>query len=68
MAENLAEKRLEEFLRASPQASQEEISAFRDLVEGYFTGTVSPEKCTAQRLQMETDFSLGGMGPDECAS
>ena len=32
MAENLAEKRLEEFLRQAPQASQEEIAEFRRLV------------------------------------
>lgn len=60
MADHLAEKRLEEFLRAPPNASQEEIRAFRELMEGYVTGTVSPDECTAQRLQMETDFSLGG--------
>lgn len=68
MADNLAEKRLEEFLRVSPHVSQEEIRACRELVEGYCTGTIAPDECTAPRLQIETDFSLGGMGPGECAS
>ena len=35
MAENLAEKRLEEFLRQTPDASRQEIAEFRSLVERY---------------------------------
>ena len=54
MAENLAEKRLEEFLQASPQASREEIADFRQLVERYFTGELSPDEFKAKRLHMGT--------------
>ena len=54
MADTLAEKRLEEFLRASPQASKEEIIEFQKLVEDYFTGKMSPDDFKARRLHMGT--------------
>lgn len=54
MAENLAEKRLEEFLRDTPQASREEIREFRKLVEQYFLGEITPDEFKARRLHMGT--------------
>ena len=54
MADNLLDKRLEEFLRECPQASREEIAQFRQLVEGYFLGTISPDEFKAKRLHMGT--------------
>ncbi len=54
MAENLAERRLEEFLREAPQASREEIEEFKRLVEQYFLGEITPDEFKARRLQMGT--------------
>ena len=54
MAETLADKRVEEFLREVPQASREEITDFRQLVERYFTGQMSPDEFKARRLHMGT--------------
>jgi sulfite reductase beta subunit-like hemoprotein len=54
MAETLADKRLEEFLRQAPDASREEIQAFRGLVERYFTGELTPDEFKARRLHMGT--------------
>ena len=54
MAENLADKRLEEFLREVPDASREEIAEFRQLVERYFTGELTPDEFKARRLHMGT--------------
>ncbi len=54
MADNLAQKRLEEFLREAPQASREEIAEFRQLVERYFTGSLTPDEFKARRLHMGT--------------
>ena len=54
MAENLADKRLEEFLREVPQANREEIDEFKRLVEQYFTGELSPDEFKARRLHMGT--------------
>jgi len=54
MADNLAEKRLEEFLREAPQASREEILEFQKLVEQYFLGDITPDEFKARRLQMGT--------------
>ena len=54
MAENLAEKRLEEFLREAPQASREEILEFQKLVEQYFLGEITPDEFKAGRLMLGT--------------
>ena len=54
MADNLAEKRLEEFLREAPQASREEILEFQKLVEQYFVGEITPDEFKARRLHMGT--------------
>ncbi len=54
MAENLADRRLEEFLQEAPQASREEIEEFRRLVEQYFLGEITPDEFKARRLQMGT--------------
>ena len=54
MADNLAEKRLEEFLQEAPQASREEILEFQKLVERYFLGEISPDEFKARRLHMGT--------------
>jgi len=54
MAENLAQTRLEEFLRDAPQASQAEIAEFRQLVERYFLGEMTPDAFKARRLHMGT--------------
>ena len=54
MAENLAEKRFEEFLREAPNASREEIAEFKQLIERYFTGELSPDEFKARRLHMGT--------------
>ena len=54
MADTLLGKRLEEFLQAAPQASGEEIAAFRTLVEQYFLGQLSPDEFKARRLHMGT--------------
>ncbi|MDP3703927.1 MAG: nitrite/sulfite reductase [Candidatus Omnitrophota bacterium] len=54
MAENLAEKRLEEFLRQTPDASRQEIADFRVLVEKYFVGEITPDEFKAKRLHMGT--------------
>ena len=54
MADNLSEKRLAEFLQAAPNASQAEISEFRELVEKYFLGELTPDEFKARRLHMGT--------------
>ena len=54
MAETLADKRLEEFLRELPDASREEIAQFKQLVEQYFVGELSPDEFKAKRLHMGT--------------
>ena len=54
MGDTLAERRLEEFLRECPQASQEEIRQFKQLIEEYFTGELSPDEFKARRLHMGT--------------
>ena len=54
MAETLADKRMEEFLRELPQASREEIAEFRQLVEKYFLGEISPDEFKARRLHLGT--------------
>ncbi len=54
MAETLADKRLEEFLRNAPQASREEILEFRQLVEQYFLGDITPDEFKAGRLMLGT--------------
>jgi len=54
MADSLAEKRLEEFLREAPQASREEIEEFWKLVEQYFLGELTPDEFKARRLHMGT--------------
>ena len=54
MADNLADKRVEEFLREVPDASREEISQFRELVEKYFLGQLTPDEFKARRLHMGT--------------
>jgi len=54
MAENLTEKRLEEFLRQTPDANRQEIAEFRQLVEKYFVGEITPDEFKAKRLHMGT--------------
>lgn len=54
MAENLAQTRLEEFLRAAPEASQKEIAEFKQLVERYFLGEMTPDEFKSRRLHMGT--------------
>jgi sulfite reductase beta subunit-like hemoprotein len=54
MADTLADKHLKDFLAAAPQASREEIDAFRELVEQYFLGTITPDEFKAKRLHMGT--------------
>ena len=54
MAENLIEKRMEEFLREAPEASRQEIEEFRQLVEKYFLGEIPPDQFKARRLHMGT--------------
>ncbi|PIQ83099.1 MAG: ferredoxin--nitrite reductase [Candidatus Omnitrophica bacterium CG11_big_fil_rev_8_21_14_0_20_64_10] len=54
MADNLIEKRVEEYLRQAPDASQEEIRQFRELVEKYFLGELDPNEFKARRLHMGT--------------
>ncbi len=54
MADTLADKRLQEFLREAPHASREEILEFQRLVERYFLGELSPDEFKARRLQMGT--------------
>jgi sulfite reductase (ferredoxin) len=54
MADNLSDKRLEEFLREVPGASREEIAEFRQLVERYFLGELSPDEFKARRLHLGT--------------
>ena len=54
MADTLAQKRLEEFLREMPDANQEEIAAFKEMVEQYFLGTLTPDEFKAKRLHMGT--------------
>ncbi len=54
MADTLADRRLEEFLRESPQATREEIAEFRQLVERYFLGELTPDEFKARRLHMGT--------------
>jgi sulfite reductase beta subunit-like hemoprotein len=54
MADNLAQIRLEEFLREAPQASREEILEFQELVEQYFLGEITPDEFKARRLHMGT--------------
>src|SRR3989338_1658224 len=54
MAENLAEKRLEEFLRQTPDATHKEIADCRQLVEKYLVGEITPDEFKAKRLHMGT--------------
>src|SRR3989338_8714303 len=54
MADTLADKRVEEFLRELPDANREEIAAFRTIVEQYFTGDITPDEFKARRLHMGT--------------
>ncbi|MBI2885125.1 MAG: nitrite/sulfite reductase [Candidatus Omnitrophica bacterium] len=54
MADTLLDKRFDEFLQASPNASREEIAEFRKLVEGYFLGEITPDQFKARRLHMGT--------------
>ena len=54
MAETLADKRIDEFLKEVPNASREEITQFRQLVERYFTGELSPDEFKARRLHLGT--------------
>ena len=54
MADNLSEKRLEEFLREAPEASRQEIEEFQRLVEQYFLSEISPDEFKARRLQLGT--------------
>jgi len=54
MTENLAERRLEEFLQEAPQASRKEILEFQTLVEQYFLGEITPDEFKARRLHMGT--------------
>jgi sulfite reductase beta subunit-like hemoprotein len=54
MADTLADKRLQEFLQAAPQASRQEISEFRQLVEKYFLGELTPDEFKARRLHLGT--------------
>ncbi len=54
MADNLVEKRMEEFLQELPNANREEIAQFRELVEKYFTGELAPDEFKAKRLHMGT--------------
>jgi sulfite reductase beta subunit-like hemoprotein len=52
--ETLADKRVEDFLKECPEASEQEIREFKELVEKYFTGQITPEEFKARRLQMGT--------------
>ena len=52
MADNLADRRVEEFLRECPQASREEIAEFRRVVEQYFLGEITPDEFKTKRLHM----------------
>jgi sulfite reductase beta subunit-like hemoprotein len=52
--DNLTEKRLEEFLQELPDANRAEIAEFRQLVERYFLGELSPDEFKARRLHMGT--------------
>ena len=54
MADTLADKRMEEFLRELPHASREEIAEFGQLVEKYFLGEISPDEFKARRLHLGT--------------
>src|SRR3990167_6254559 len=54
MADNLADKRIEEFLRQAPAASREEVAEFRQLVERYFLGELTPDEFKARRLHLGT--------------
>ena len=54
MADNLADTRLQEFLQELPGASREEIAEFRELVERYFLGELSPDEFKARRLHLGT--------------
>ena len=54
MADNLSDKRLEEFLRDAPGASREEIAEFRQLIERYFLGELTPDEFKARRLHLGT--------------
>ena len=54
MADNLADKRVQEFLAECPNATREEITEFRGLVERYFTGEMTPDEFKARRLHMGT--------------
>ncbi len=54
MADTLASKRLEEFLKESPNATKEEIAGFNKLVEDYFTGQMTPDEFKGRRLMMGT--------------
>ena len=54
MADNLADKRVDEFLRELPGATQDEIAQFKRLVEQYFLGELSPDEFKARRLHLGT--------------
>jgi sulfite reductase beta subunit-like hemoprotein len=54
MADNLADKRVEEFLDELPNANRAEIAEFKQLVERYFLGELSPDEFKAKRLHMGT--------------
>ncbi len=54
MADTLAQKRLEEFLRELPQANRDEIAAFQKNVEQYFLGEITSDAFKALRLHLGT--------------
>ncbi len=54
MADNLADKRIGEFLQELPGATREEIADFRQLVERYFLGELTPDEFKARRLHLGT--------------
>ncbi|MBI3020800.1 MAG: hypothetical protein HYY59_02220, partial [Candidatus Omnitrophica bacterium] len=54
MAENLAQRRLEEFLQELPRATREELEAFKKVVEQYFLGEITPDEFKAKRLHLGT--------------
>ncbi len=54
MADTLAQKRLDEFLQELPNANQEEIASFNQLVEQYFLGQITPDEFKARRLHLGT--------------
>ena len=54
MANTLLDKRIEEFLKELPGANAQEIGEFRQLVEKYFLGEITPDEFKARRLHMGT--------------